>query len=210
VIDLALADAGISSDGLPYKGTGDGAIIALDTAEQGSAFAEKLHHQAAHHNKGKGVELAQRHFRVGVWSGKIVLEPQTRGKGQPAAFANAVRLEGACKTGEVLISSDTWANLPPAARDLYGREEIVKGKRNEEFPAHRRRVTDPASWDAASAAIGGKGAGAPPAPPTKLIDVHKRRLDILQKQAAMYGSLTPPQITMEIEDIKRIISVLES
>jgi class 3 adenylate cyclase len=217
LIDLALADAGILSDGLPYKGTGDGAIIALDTAEQGSAFAEKLHHQAARHNQGKGIELAQRHFRVGVWSGKIVLERQTWGKGQPASFefagtaiANAVRLESGCNTGEVLISSDTWVSLPPIARGLYGCEEIVKGKRSEEFPAHRRRVTDPAPWEAVRAATDGKRAEHPPAPPTELIDVHKRRLDILQKQAAMYGSLTPPQITMEIEDIKRIISQLES
>jgi hypothetical protein len=35
-------------------------------------------------------------------------------------------------------------------------------------------------------------------------------LGILEKKAAMYGSLTPPQITMEIEDIKGIISQLES
>jgi class 3 adenylate cyclase len=215
LIDLALADAGVSTDGLPYKGTGDGAIIALDTAEQGSTFAEKLHLQAARHNQGKGVDLAQRHFRVGVWLGKIVLQPQPRGKGQPVSFefagtaiANAVRLEGACKTGEVLISSDTWANLAPPARGQYGREEIVKGKRNEEFPVHRRRVIDPAPWDAAP--IPGKGAGKPAAPPADLIDVHKRRLGILEKQAAMYGSLTPPQIIMEIEDIKRIILELES
>ena len=217
LIDLALADAGVLADGLPYKGTGDGAIIALDTAEKGSAFAEKLHFQAARHNQGKGVDLAQRHFRVGVWSGKIVLQPQPRGKGQPVSFefagtaiANAVRLEGACKTGEALISSETWANLAPPARGLYGREEIVKGKRNEEFPAHRRRVIDPAPWDTAPIPGDGKSAGKPAAPLVDLIDVHKRRLDILEKQSAMYGSLTPPQITMEIEDIKRILSELES
>jgi class 3 adenylate cyclase len=217
VIDLALADAGVSADGLPCKGTGDGAIIALDTAELGSTFAEMLHLQAARHNQGKGVDLAQRHFRVGIWSGKIVLQPQPGGKGQPVSFdfagtaiANAVRLEGACKTGEVLISADTWANLPPPARHLYGREEIVKGKRNEVFPAHRRRVTDPAPWDAVPIPGDGKGTGKSAVPPTDLIGMHKRRLGILEKQAAMYGSLTPPQITMEIEDIKMILSDFES
>jgi class 3 adenylate cyclase len=219
LIDLALAGAGIPSDGLPYKSTGDGAIIALETAQQGSLVAEKLHVEAANRNRGKNVPLAQRHFRVGVWSGKIVLQPQHRGEGLPPTFdfagssiGFAVRLEGSCKTGEVLISSDTWADLPTAVRALYGPEEVVKGKRTEEFRAHRRRVTDPAQWDVAPApaAMVGKDSGKAASPPTALIDMHRRRLAILEKQAAMYGSLTPAHITIEIEDIKRIISELES
>ncbi len=219
LIGLALAGAGIASDGLPFKGTGDGAIIALDTADQGSLFAEKLHVEAANHNRGKNVHLAQRHFRVGVWSGKIVLQPEPRGKGLPPTFdfagssiGFAVRLEAACKTGEVLISSDTWANLPAAVRAQYGPEEVVKGKRTEAFRAHRRQVADPAPWDAAPAPAtsGVKGSDKAASPPTALIDMHRRRLNILEKQAAMYGSLTPPQVTIEIEDIKRILSELES
>ena len=152
LIGLALAAAGIASNGLPYKGTGDGAIIALDTAEQASLFAEKMHTEAANHNRGKNVALAQRHFRIGVWSGKIVLQPEPTGKGVPPRFdfagtaiGFAVRLEGACKTGEVLISSDTWANLSAPARALFGPEEVVKGKRTEEFRGHRRRVSAPVS-----------------------------------------------------------------
>jgi len=218
LIDLALADASISSDSLPYKSTGDGAIIAFDNVMQGATFAEKLLFQAAHHNQGKDVLLAQRHFRVGVYSGKIVLQPQPSAKGQSTRFdfagtaiANAVRLEAACKTGEMLISSDTWASLNAAARGQYGPEEVVKGKRDEQFRAHRRRVTEPAGWDVATASTGGKGRALQAAvPPTALIDVHKRRLDILEKQAAMYGALTPPNITMEIVDIKRVISDLEN
>jgi class 3 adenylate cyclase len=213
LIELALAAAGIASDGLPFKGTGDGAIIALDTAQQGSMFAEKLHGEAARHNRGKNVHLAQRHFRVGVWSGKIVLQPAPHERGQASKFdfagssiGFAVRLEGACKTGEVLISSDTWADLPADVRALYGPEEVVKGKRAEEFRAHRRRVTDPAPWDSAPVpdVKGEKGSGK-----AALVDMHKRRLAILEKQAAMFGSLTPAHITIEIEDIKKIISELD-
>jgi class 3 adenylate cyclase len=217
LIDLALADTGLSSDRLPYKGTGDGAIIALDTAQQASLFAEKLHLQAANHNQGKDVSLAQRHFRIGVWSGKVDLQPQSYSRKQPVAFefagtaiANAVRLEGACKTGEVLISTDTWAKLDSASRGLYDREEMVKGKRDERFPAHRRQVVSPAPWDTAPAQPGGIDPGKSVTQSTELIGVHKRRLGILEKQAAMYGALTPPNITIEIEDIKRIISELES
>ena len=43
LIGLALAAAGVSSEGLPYKSTGDGAIIAMDTAEQASLRGEVAH-----------------------------------------------------------------------------------------------------------------------------------------------------------------------
>lgn len=35
----------------------------------------------------------------------------------------------------------------------------------------------------------------------KLLDIHRRRLRILEAQAASFGSLCPPHITMEIEEI---------
>jgi hypothetical protein len=57
------------------------------------------------------------------------------------------------------------------------------------------------SWDTAPAPTGGKQAGKSAVPQsTELIEVHKRRLGILEKQAAMHGALTPPNIIMEIED----------
>lgn len=143
LIGLALAAANIPSERPPCKGTGDGAILALDSPAEASLFAEKLHHAAERHNRGKDVPLAQRHFRVGIWPGKIAIKPEPHGKGFPTTFdfagtaiANAVRLEGACTTGEVLIGYDAWADLPKATRDLYGREELVKGKRDEQFRAH--------------------------------------------------------------------------
>jgi hypothetical protein len=218
LISLALAAAGISSDRLPYKGTGDGAIIILDTADQGSLFAERLQLDAQRHNLNKDVPLAQRHFRIGVSTGKIILQRLDHVTRRPLGFdfagtviANAVRLEGACKTGEVLVSSDTWANLPQEVRKLYGPEEIVKGKRDESFRAHRRRVTPPAPWDAGPESADVKHMSELQGTQSiELLAIHKRRLDILEQQAAMYGSLTPPHITMEIEDIRCIISDIES
>src|SRR5436309_3184019 len=64
-----------------------------------------------------------------------------------ASIAYAVRLEGACNTGEVLISADTYAALDPEAQKEYGPEEVVRGKRDEVFRAHRRRVVEPAPWE---------------------------------------------------------------
>ncbi len=219
LIGLALAATGVPADRPPYKGTGDGAIIVLDTADEASRFAEHLHRQAENHNRGKDVPLAQRHFRVGICRGKILLTPQSHGKGHPTTFdfagtviANSVRLEGACKTGEVLIGSEAWADLEADARKLYGHDEVVKGKRDEEFHVHRRKVVDPAPWDAAAPSAGGAGkTSKPAAPPSSgLLAIHKRRLEILQQQAALFGPMTPPYVTMDIEETKRVISELES
>ncbi len=219
LIGLGLAGASVAPGSPPYKSTGDGAIIALSTPAEASLFAEKLHKAAEEYNLGRDVELAQRHFRVGIWSGKLLLRPEPHGKGYPATFdfagttiANAVRLEGACKTGEVLIGSEAWAELSADVRKWYGGEEIVKGKRNEQFCAHRRRVIAPAPWDAEAPAQ--LGAGKPAAPPasasSELIAIHKQRLATLEKQAAFFGAYAPPHVTMEIENIKRVLADLEA
>ncbi len=216
LIRLALAAAKIPSEEVPCKGTGDGAILALNSPAEASVFAEKLHKLAETHNRGKDVALAQRHFRVGIWSGKIAVQPEPHANGFPTTFdfagtaiANAVRLEGACSTGEVLIGFDAWADLPKATRALYGPEEIVNGKRNEEFRAHRRRVVSPAGWDVLASSAANSTAGVV-ARQNELIATHRRRLEILEKQAAMFGIQAPPHITIEIEDIKRIIRDLEA
>jgi class 3 adenylate cyclase len=162
LIKSALERVGVDVHRVPYKNTGDGAIIALDSAEEASRFAEALQLAAQVHNLQKDVPLARRHFRVGIWTETIVLDRQATATGgfigfemAGAAIANAVRLEGACRTGEVLISPDTWGDLPRAMRKLYGAQEEVKGKRGERFRAHRRKVVDPASWEESAAAQAG-------------------------------------------------------
>jgi class 3 adenylate cyclase len=154
LITGALESVGVPVHELPYKGTGDGAIVTLGTPEQASRFAEALHHAARTHNWGKEVPLAQRHFRIGVWTGQVQLDRRATADGRFVGFemagtaiANAVQLEGACRTGEVLISPDTWVALPKAMRREYGGQEEVKGKRGERFRAHRRKVVEPAPWD---------------------------------------------------------------
>ena len=159
-IRSALKVIGLAEYQLPYKNTGDGAIIALDTAEQASRFGEALHLAAQAHNLKKEVPLAQRHFRVGIWTDAIILNPQANAEGQSIGFemagtavANAVRLEGACRTGEVLIGPDTWGDLPKAIRKQYGDQEEVKGKRGERFRAHRRKVVDAAPWEQTTGSV---------------------------------------------------------
>jgi hypothetical protein len=212
LIHVALAEAGLEVDKVPFKGTGDGAILVLDSSMGASVFAEKLHLAAEEHNRGKDIVLAQRHFRVGVFTGPIVLQPG-KGRNKAGEFAggvigNAVRLEGACKTGEVLIDAESWADLSPELRKLYGAAEAVKGKRDEQFQAHRRKVVAPAPWDTEAkdraAVKAAAGAG-----DSEVIALHKRRLGQLQKQAARFGANTPPEIVMEIEDIQKLLTELE-
>ncbi len=154
LIEGALTEVGIGKEGVPYKGTGDGAIIVLETAAIASQFAEALHRAAANHNLKKDVPLAQRHFRVGIWTNVIIVAQEKDSHDRVLSFeiagtaiANAVRLEGACKTGEVLICPDTWGDLAKPMRKLYGDQEEVKGKRGERFRAHRRKVVEAAPWE---------------------------------------------------------------
>jgi len=136
------------------KETGDGAILAFDNSEKAVNFAVEVHCAASKHNRGKDCEEAQRHFRIGIYSDEIILKKETTLKGEfkrfevaGTAISNAVRLETACRTGEILICCNSWAELPRDMRLDFGPEEIVKGKRNEKIRAHRRKVEDPAPWE---------------------------------------------------------------
>ena len=58
------------------------------------------------------------------------------------------------------------------------------------------------------------GTSQPPSPveetqATQLIATHRRRLSILEVQAAMHGRNTPPEVAIEIEDLRRTIRELE-
>jgi hypothetical protein len=52
--------------------------------------------------------------------------------------------QGYLRPSKVLIGFEAWADLAAEVRRLYGPEEVVKGKRDEQFRAHRRRVVGPA------------------------------------------------------------------
>jgi len=154
LVEMALnsVDAKVSETRLTT--TGDGAILAFESATKACQFAQALHYIARDHNLEKTVSLAQRHFRIGISSGEVILTKSSTVNGEFEGFSfagttivNAVRSEAAAKTGEVLISSDTWADLPREFRKWYGAEEVIRGKRDEMLRVHRRKVVDPAPWD---------------------------------------------------------------
>ena len=212
----ALASTGVSRQGLPYKTTGDGAILALASAESACRFSEALHRAAAAHNSCRDVPLAQRHFRIGIFTGDVLLQPSDiPGNGLLSielaglAISNAVRFEGQAKTGEVLISPETWAQLPASRRQLYGPAETIHGKRNERFKAHRRKVADRAPWERQEEREPGSGENTSSKKRRRLSATEaknfRRRIRKLREKAALMGPDLPIRDQLEIEDIERIL-----
>ena len=148
LLNKALEDAGLAGElTLFFTGTGDGGQVLLNTPEEADRFAESLHKLS----RGDPV----RHFRVGIATGIITLKKQVATAGEyradhisGLAVIQAVRQEGACCTGEVLICENTYWNLPEARCRLYEQVPAVKGKRGEQFRGcYRRVVVNPAPWD---------------------------------------------------------------
>ena len=148
-IDSALQTAGINPGTVPGKFTGDGKILAFETAESACRFAEALHHTADFHNITRPVLLHRRHFRIGICAGEIVLEQQMNGgevtgyEFSGLAIADASRLEGACQTGEILICPMTCERLPPPMRLAFGKRQRVAIKGDDVVEVYRRKVVDP-------------------------------------------------------------------
>jgi hypothetical protein len=136
---------------VPYRSTGDGAIVALDSAQEAHSFANALHELAHMHNLGKKNDLARLHFRIGIAKGhltvtlpKVVqhsIDPDMVG----IAITDATRLQAACHTGEVLISEKVWSDLKPdELRNLYGEVETIRDKHDQPYKVYRRKVVEQA------------------------------------------------------------------
>jgi class 3 adenylate cyclase len=122
--------------------TGDGAILAFGKPADAHRFAEAVHKAAEAHNQKRTEPSAQRWFRIGIATGDLDERPRAGGGREIAGvvIANAVRLEGAAKPGQTVADAATFDSLPPSLRKHYGPEEIVRGKREERFVAHRCTV----------------------------------------------------------------------
>jgi hypothetical protein len=51
--------------------------------------------------------------------------------------ARAVRLEAAASNGQLLVDTATYNLLPADLKEFYGSVEVIRGKRDERFQAHR-------------------------------------------------------------------------
>ena len=121
--------------------TGDGAILVFAVAEGAHRFGKSLQEAGSAHSVAAPVASSQRWFRVGIATGALSdLESAGRRSYSGITIATAVRLEAVGRAGELVLDMRTWAALPPALRALYGPEEKVRGKRDEEFLVRRYQV----------------------------------------------------------------------
>jgi CHASE2 domain-containing sensor protein/class 3 adenylate cyclase len=141
-----VADIGGNFNEVFVKGTGDGAILHFGSPSEAHRFGERFHQIAdAEHNQKARNDLEYRSFRVGIYTGEVIL---SAGEISGVAVGFAARLEAAARTGEILIDAESFYALPPDLAAGYEGEEIVAGKKHDApFRVRRLRVVPPAPWD---------------------------------------------------------------
>lgn len=152
LVDMALKKAKADRKEVVRATTGDGAIVVFASNVQAHRFAVALHRAAAQHNAGRA-QVGHRWFRLGLATGELHQEDSEGGSQAIAGMVivDAVRLEAGCNPGEIVASSDTYAGFPRRIQRLYGREEMVQGKKEDQVRAHRYTVLPYTSTDEAPA-----------------------------------------------------------
>lgn len=154
IIYNSLTEIMARSPEVPHLFIGDGALLSFDDATDAVQFAVRLHDLADKHSAGKREERARMHFRVGIATGLVHIG-ETVGKDRKfvefammgSTVIRAARLEASCRTGEILLSSNSWGDLLDEERKMFGNEQTVVVKRGVTVQAHRRKVVDSASWE---------------------------------------------------------------
>jgi hypothetical protein len=116
---------------------------------------------------------------MGAATGTLQLLPEER-RAVGSAIVRAVRLEAAAHKGQLVIDEPTFRKLPDDLKPLYGDEELIRGKRSEQFRG--RRCTFVEAPDATIVAT--KGGAADPTVSTD----HVVLLDTLSKLTKMQKS----------------------
>jgi len=143
VLDV-LRNVGITEP-VPTDWVGDAAILAMDTPQKAVQFAANLHQAADGWNRRNRSGNVELHFRIGIASGGVVLKEDSTFSGPP--IIDAVRLEAACVTGEILATSEVRDALPTQEQDEFDLPEIITDKLDVQRLAYRRKVVGPAQWD---------------------------------------------------------------
>jgi predicted ATPase len=136
-VDAGLSSIAVPRDAAVMAETGDGAILAFDDADTGHSFAEAVHAACRMHNHSKTVAAARRWFRIGIATGELAIDSAQPSRIGGIVIARAVRLEASARIGEVVIDPETYAGLNDRYKSLYGQEEVILGKRQEQFRARR-------------------------------------------------------------------------
>lgn len=127
------------------KSIGDGAILQFEDAVSAEQFATNLHqHSFTEHSRAATNELEWRSFRVGIFTGEVVL---TANDIAGEAVGSATRLQSRAAPGETLIDVESWKQLTPQLQALYSPEETITGKTHDPvFKVRRRRIVPLPPW----------------------------------------------------------------
>ena len=141
-VDIGLKPLNLQRNEVVFATAGDNALLIFDSAAVMHEFARIVQDATFQHNRRKSVESAKRWFRMGAATGAVLIMPEER-RIVGTTVARAVRLEAAADKGEILIDTETYEALPPDLKKLYGPEEIVPGKRDEQFTVRRLAFVSP-------------------------------------------------------------------
>ena len=141
-VDIGLKQLNLHRNDVVFATAGDNALLIFDSAAVMHEFVRIVQDATFQHNRRKSVESAKRWFRMGAATGAVLMIPEER-RIVGTTVARAVRLEAAADKGELLIDTETYEALPPDLQKLYGPEEIVPGKRDEQFTVRRHAFVSP-------------------------------------------------------------------
>lgn len=141
-IDSGLKASNASREENVMSLTGDGAILAFDSAQQAHGFAEAVHRATQEHNRTRTQQLAMRVFRSGAASGEIFMKRKAGGGYDIAGstIARAVRLEAKALPGGLLVDQTTFESLSSSQQSQYGAKHTVFGKRDEQFEGYAAQL----------------------------------------------------------------------
>lgn len=178
IVDAGLAAIRVSREQAVFHEPGDSAMLALEGPELAHRFARAVHEACRDRNAGKTVESASFWFRIGAATGEVV-ERRVSGRRAYAGITltNAARLEQAGAAGQLLCDPATYGGLPRRLQRVYGKEEVVRGKRDERFRA-RRCVMVP---------LAGNGPPPPPEGHAEILDLCPRCAAEVRRLAADTG-----------------------
>lgn len=120
---------------------GDNAIVVFERASDAHRFAEAFHRITEQYNAGKTELSAERHFRLGISTGNIAIEGDEIAG---TTIIDSCRLEAGGNRGHILITTDTFKELPAEYQNSYAGPEILKDKRAREHQVYRYAVVEKA------------------------------------------------------------------
>lgn len=151
-VDSGLREVGLSRNETVLGTAGDNAILLFDDAATMHRFAQAVQTNTVSYNRTKTTPLAKRWFRMGAATGIVMMVPAER-RIIGSTIARAVRLEASANKGQLIIDVPTFEALPDDIKKAYGGEEIVKGKREEQFHVHRCTLVEVPEGDGGPAFV---------------------------------------------------------